>query len=156
QGIRTSSDLGAVVAYSAAHWFLVLLVYVWIAHAFGSEPVLAAMTVSSALVVLAFTLVGSAVQLPGVGGGAQLATFLVLTLIFGVEKEPAATVSIILWLVTFAGCCLVGLPLLFREGWSMGELRKMAAEGKEEAKTVEEAELAGLAGLSDLSGMSDV
>jgi uncharacterized protein (TIRG00374 family) len=87
QGIRTWSDLGAVVAYSAAHWFLVVLVYVWIARAFSSEPVLAAMTLSGALVVLAFTLVGSAVQLPGVGGGAQLATFLVLTLIFGVEKD---------------------------------------------------------------------
>jgi hypothetical protein len=70
--------------------------------------------------------VGSAVQLPGVGGGAQLATFLVLTLIFGVEKEPAATMAIVVWLVGFASCSLVGLPLLFREGWSMGELRRMA------------------------------
>src|SRR6202042_2232447 len=69
RGIRTWSDLWVVVAYSAAHWFLVVLVYVWIAHAFSSEPILAAMTLSGALVVLAFTLVGSAVQLPGVGGG---------------------------------------------------------------------------------------
>jgi len=142
QGIRSWSDLGAVLAYSAAHWFLVLLVYVWIAHAFSGEPALAAMTVSDALIVLAFTLVGSAVQLPGVGGGAQLATFLVLTLVFGVEKEPAATVSIILWLVTFAGCCLVGLPLLFREGWSVGELRRMAIAEEEAAEAVESAEWA--------------
>lgn len=142
QGIRTWSDLAVVVASSAAHWFLVLLVYVWVSHAFSTERVLAAMTLSSTLVVLAFTLVGSAVQLPGVGGGAQLATFLVLTLIFGVEKEPAATVSIILWLVTFAGCCLVGLPLLFREGWSMGELRRMATAEEEAAEAVESAEWA--------------
>ena len=85
-----------------------------------------------------------------------MATFLVLTLIFGVEKEPAATAAVMIWLITFAAPCLVGVPMLFREGWSMGELRKMAAEGKEEAKTVEEAELAGLAGLSDLSDMSNV
>jgi uncharacterized protein (TIRG00374 family) len=142
QGIRTWNDLAAVLAYSAAHWFLVLLVYVWIARAFSSEPALAAMSLPGALVVLAFTLIGSAVQLPGVGGGAQLATFLVLTLIFGVEKEPAATVSIILWLVTFAGCCLVGLPLLFREGWSMGELRRMATAEEEAAEAVESAEWA--------------
>jgi hypothetical protein len=70
--------------------------------------------------------VGSAAQLPGIGGGSQLATFLVLTLIFGVEKEPAAIAAIVLWLITFAGCCLAGVPLLFREGWSMGELRRMA------------------------------
>ena len=36
--------------------------------------------------------------------------------------------AIVIWLITFAGCCLVGLPLLFREGWSMGELRKMARD----------------------------
>ncbi|MGB8542202.1 MAG: lysylphosphatidylglycerol synthase transmembrane domain-containing protein [Candidatus Acidiferrales bacterium] len=142
QGIRTWNDLGAVLAYSAAHWFLVLLVYVWIAHAFSGQPALATMSLSGALLVLAFTLIGSAVQLPGVGGGAQLATFLVLTLIFGVEKEPAATVSIVLWLVTFAGCCLVGLPLLFREGWSMGELRRMATAEEEAAEAVESAEWA--------------
>jgi len=139
QGIRTINDLGAVIGYSAAHWFLVLLVYLWIARAFTGEPALAGMTLAGALVVLAFTLIGSAAQLPGVGGGAQLATFLVLTLIFGVEKEPAATVSIILWLITFAGCCLVGLPLLFMEGWSMGELRRMATAEEQAAEALESA-----------------
>jgi hypothetical protein len=98
------------------------------------------MTLSGALVVLAFTLIGSAAQLPGVGGGAQLATFLVLTLIFGVEKEPAATASIILWLVTFASCCVAGLPLLFSEGWSMGELRRMASAEEQAAEAVESEE----------------
>ena len=140
QGIRTWSDLLVLFAYTGVHWFLVLLAYVWIAHAFSGEPALAAMTLSGALVVLAFTLIGSAAQLPGVGGGAQLATFLVLTLIFGVEKEPAATASIILWLVTFASCCLAGLPLLFSEGWSMGELRRMASAEEQAAEAVESEE----------------
>jgi uncharacterized protein (TIRG00374 family) len=139
QGIRTWGDLSVLVWYTAAHWFLIAVVYLWIAHAFGGE--LAQLDFSSALLVLAFTMVGSAAQLPGVGGGAQLATFLVLTLIFGVEKEPAATAAIVIWLITFASPCLVGVPLLFREGWSMGELRKMAVAGEEAAKAVEEAEL---------------
>ena len=41
------------------------------------------------------------------------------------------TASIVIWLVTFASCSLVGLPLLFREGWSMGELRRMARARRE-------------------------
>jgi glycosyltransferase 2 family protein len=126
QGIRTWGDLGVLTALSAAHWGLVVLVYVWVAHAFGGE--LAELSVAGATLVLAFAMIGSAIQLPGVGGGAQLATFLVFTLIFGVEKEPAAMASIVLWLIGFAGCCIVGLPLLFREGWSMGDLRRMARE----------------------------
>ena len=124
RGVRTWSDLGVLAGYTALHWLLVAFVYFWVAHAFGGE--LAGMSLAGASLVLAFTLVGSAVQLPGIGGGSQLATFLVLTLIFGVEKEPAAIAAIVLWLITFAGCCLAGVPLLFREGWSMGELRRMA------------------------------
>jgi uncharacterized protein (TIRG00374 family) len=154
QGIRSWGDLGVLVLYTASHWFLIAVVYLWIAHAFGGE--LAQLDLSSALLVLAFTMVGSAAQLPGVGGGAQLATFLVLTLIFGVEKEPAATASIMIWLITFAAPCLVGVPMLLREGWSMGELRKMAEAGKEEAKSAEEAELSELAKSSGASKPSDV
>jgi glycosyltransferase 2 family protein len=143
QGIRTWGDLGVLVWYTALHWTAVTLVYVWVAHAFGGA--LGHLTFAGALLVLAFTMVGSAVQLPGVGGGAQLATFLVLTLIFGVESEPAATMSIVVWLIGFAGCCLVGLPLLFREGWSMGELRRMAQAEEQagEAALLEEAEHGG-------------
>ena len=124
QGIRTWGDLGALAGYTAVHWALVAVMYVLVTHAFGGK--LAELSLGAVILVLAFTLVGSAVQLPGVGGGAQLATFLVLTLVLGVEKEPAATAAIILWLVGFASCCIAGLPLLFREGWSMGDLRRMA------------------------------
>lgn len=142
QGMRTWNDLAVVTGYTIIHWVLVVLVYLWAAHAFGGD--LASLTFEAATMVTAFTLVGSAVQLPGVGGGSQLATFLVLTLVFGVEKEPAAVASIVVWLITFAGCCLVGLPLLFREGWSMGELKKMAREEEKagEAQLLADAERA--------------
>ncbi|HJZ51524.1 MAG TPA: lysylphosphatidylglycerol synthase transmembrane domain-containing protein [Candidatus Acidoferrales bacterium] len=136
QGIRTWNDLGVLVGLSVVHWFLIVLCYTWVAHAFGGQ--LGTLRFSDAALVLAFSMVGSAVQLPGVGGGAQVATFLVLTLIFGVEKVPAAAMSIVVWLVTFASCCLVGLPLLFREGWSMGELRKMATDAEHEAESAAE------------------
>lgn len=134
QGIRGWSDLGMLIFYTALHWVGVVFVYLWVAHAFGGA--LAEVTFAGALLVLAFTMVGSAVQLPGVGGGAQLATFLVLTLILGIKDEPAATMSIVVWLIGFAGCCIVGLPLLFHEGWSMGELRRMAQEEERAGETI--------------------
>src|ERR1700733_10972111 len=136
QGIRTWNDLGALIALSAVHWFLIVVCYWWVAHAFGGK--LGELTLPGAALVLAFSMVGSAVQFPGVGGGAQVATFVVLTLIFGVEKVPAATMSIMVWLLTFASCSLAGLPLLFREGWSMGDLRKMATAAENEAESVAE------------------
>jgi uncharacterized protein (TIRG00374 family) len=132
QAIRTFSDLMAAVVYSTVHWILVALIYLWVAHSFGGR--LAELDFSGAVVVLAFTMLGSIFQLPLVSGGSQLASFLAFTVVFGVEKEPAAAAAIVAWLITFAACSLVGVPLLIQEGWSMGELRRLArAEAEAQA-----------------------
>ena len=125
-GLARHSHAGAIwrllAGYTAAHWLLVVYVYLWTrARAFGGDLASLELVRASALVAAPFTLVGSAAQLPtAVSGGPRWpdATF-VLTLIFGVQKEPAAIVAtIVVWLITFQGCCLVGLPLLLKEGWS--------------------------------------
>ncbi len=130
QTIRSFGELAAAVFYSAAHWFLVLLVYLWVSHAFGGA--LGKINLGDAMLVLAFTLAGSAVQLPGVGGGAQVATFLAFTAVLGVEKELAAAAAIVLWLISFAACSLAGVPLLLHEGFSPGKLREMAQHEQQE------------------------
>ena len=130
QAIRSVGELVMATFYSAAHWFLVALVYLWVSHAFGGR--LGAINLGDALLVLAFTLAGSAVQLPGVGGGAQVATFLAYTTVLGVEKEPAAAAAIVLWLISFAACSLAGVPLLLREGFSPGKLRELAQREEKE------------------------
>ena len=144
QSVGTWADLGVATLYTIVHWGLVVWVYLWVVRAFPGT--LSTLTLSSVILVVAFTLVGSAAQLPVAGGGSQAACFLVLTLIFGVEKEPAAVASIVLWLITVAACSLVGLPLLLREGWSRGELRRLArAEEKaEEAQLLSDAQRAAL------------
>lgn len=143
RGIRTAGDLAALVGQTALHWVGVVIAYLWVFHSLRGQ--LGQLSLLSSMLVLAFTLVGSAAQLPGVGGGAQAASFLVLTLILGVDKEQAAVGAIMVWLITFASCSLVGLPLLLAEGWSMGELRQMAKAEEQagEAALLEEAEHAG-------------
>jgi len=49
-----------------------------------------------------------------------------LTAIFQVEQEPAIAIAVVLWLITFVSCTLVGIPLLIHEGMSVGELRQLA------------------------------
>jgi uncharacterized protein (TIRG00374 family) len=128
QTIRSPGQLALAVLYSTAHWFLVLLVYLWVSHSFGGR--LASISIGDAMLVMAFTLVGSAVQVPGVGGGSQAGSIIAYTAIFGVEREPAVAAAIVLWLISFAMCSLAGVPLLIREGWSIGELRQMAESEK--------------------------
>ena len=139
QAIRTTSDLLAALFYTAAHWILATLIYLWTAKAFGEAFVHSDMNFSGAMLLLAVTLVGSVLQLPGVGGGAQIASFIALTKIFGVEQEPAAAIAAVLWITTFAASTVVGIPLLVHEGISMGELRQLAraeAEAEEAGKHI--------------------
>lgn len=131
QALRSWGELALTLFYSTIHWLLVLMVYLWVSHSFGGS--LGAISLGDAMLVMAFTLVGSAVQLPGVGGGSQVASFLAYTTIFGVEKEPAAAAAIVLWLITFAVVSLAGVPLLIHEGLSLGKLKELAEHEKEAA-----------------------
>jgi hypothetical protein len=129
QAIRSFNDFFIAVTISAAHWTIIAIIYYLVAGSFGGQ--LAELQLSDAVLVLAFTMAGSTVQLPTVGGGSQVASYLAYTTILGVHKEPAAAVSIVLWLITFAGSTVLGIPLLIKEGWSMGDLRRMARDEKE-------------------------
>jgi hypothetical protein len=139
QAIRTFPDLWAAIGYTAAHWVLVVLIYMWVSQAFSSAFAHSDMNFWGAMLLLAVTLVGSVLQLPGIGGGAQLASIVALTAIFGLDKEPAIAIAVVLWVITFAGCTLVGIPLLIHEGMSVGELRQLAraeAEAEESGKHI--------------------
>jgi glycosyltransferase 2 family protein len=124
--IRSWNDLFSALAVSAVHWMLIILIYYLVPLAFGGP--LAKLRLQDSVLVLAMTLVGSIFQLPGVGGGPQLVMTGAYTSLFGVPREIAVAAAMVLWLITFAACTFAGLPILFREGWSLGELRKMRAQ----------------------------
>jgi uncharacterized protein (TIRG00374 family) len=126
QTIRTWGDLASAVLLSFAHWWLVVSIYWMVAHSFGGT--LGTLTFTDSMLVLVFTMVGSAVQLPGVGGGAQALSVVAFTRLYGVQQETAVAAAMVLWIITFAGCTLAGVPILFREGWSLGELRKLRSQ----------------------------
>ncbi len=130
QTVRTWGDLFAAVFLSLLHWGLVVVCYFLVTKSFGGQ--LATLTFSDAMLVLVFTMVGSAVQLPGVGGGAQALSIVAFTRLYGVGEEAAVAAAMVLWLVTFASCTLAGVPLLLKEGLSLGELRRMRVQEEEE------------------------
>jgi hypothetical protein len=76
------------------------------------------------------------VQLPGVGGGSQLATIATLEKVFNVPKELAASCGIMLWLVTFVAVVPLGLFLAHSERLSIRKLSR-ETENAEKAETAE-------------------
>jgi hypothetical protein len=126
QAIRSIPDLLLAIFYTAVHWVLVAFIYLWVSQAFGDAFPHSDMNFPGAMLLLAITLVGAVLQLPGIGGGAQIACFLALKNIFGATEGPATAIAITLWLISFAAVTLAGLPLLIHQGLSLGQLRKLA------------------------------
>jgi hypothetical protein len=98
----------------------------------GDRPHLSDMDISHVLLLMGFSMVGSVVQLPAVGGGSQLAVIGALQVIYGIPPELAVSCGILVWLVTFMACVPVGLTLAHREHLS---LRKISEESQREEES---------------------
>src|SRR5271169_5943702 len=114
-------------AVSVVMWWVIALAYKEVTHAYGAP--LNAMSVTKVLLLMGASMIGSLVQLPGVGGGSQLATISALDHVFDiVPKELTVSCGIMLWLVTFVAVVPVGLLVSHHERLS---LRKLSAESAE-------------------------
>ena len=112
---------------SVAMWWTVALCYREVTHAYGAP--LEHMTVAKVLLLMGSSMLGSLIQLPGVGGGSQLATISALQHIFNTSHELSASCGILLWLVTFVSIVPLGLVLAHYERIS---LRKLSEESQQE------------------------
>jgi uncharacterized protein (TIRG00374 family) len=124
-------------AVSVLMWWVIALAYKEVTHAYGAP--MSSMSVTKVLLLMGASMIGSLVQLPGVGGGSQLATISALDHVFDiVPKELTVSCGILLWLVTFVAVVPIGLLLSHHERLS---LRKLSdeAEHAEEGAAVEEA-----------------
>jgi len=117
---------------SIVMWWFIALAYLEVTHAYGAS--LEHMTISKVLLLMGSSMLGSLIQLPGVGGGSQLATISALQHIFDASHELAASCGILLWLATFVSVVPVGLLLAHRERLS---LRKLSEESKQEEARAE-------------------
>ena len=95
----------------------------------GDRPHLSNMDVPHVVLLMGFSMVGSVVQLPAVGGGSQLAVISALQVIYGIPPEVAVSCGMLLWLVTFVSVVPAGLALAHFEHVS---LRKISKEAKKE------------------------
>ena len=108
---------------SVGMWYLIALAYQEVTMSYGVDAL--KIPVSQLLILIFASMVGSLLQLPAVGGGSQMATIAILSSVFDVPAEMAASCGILLWLVTFAAVVPLGLLLAHRERLS---LRKLSVE----------------------------
>jgi glycosyltransferase 2 family protein len=127
--IHNPLSLVALIGLSLLMWFMIIVAYQEVAHSYGVD--ILNIRRSQVLVLMGASMIGSLVQLPGIGGGSQLATIATLQRIFSVPPELAASCGIMLWLVTFVSVVPVGLLLSHHERLSLRKLSEETATAEE-------------------------
>lgn len=114
-----------LVAYTLLEWAIIAGCYICIFRAF---PQTAHFGIIDVLVFLGFVALGSSLQIPGIGGGMQVVSVLVLTELYGLGLEAASGVTLVVWMITWVVIVPVGLILSFTEGLQWSKLRRVERE----------------------------
>ena len=126
---RNSAFASVLALLTVAEWTVIAAAFACVLHAF---PATHAMGVTDIAILLGFVCFGGIIQIPGVGGGTQIVSVIVLTELFGLGIEAASGIALALWLVTYVSIVPVGLVLAFHDGLRWRNLRHIDSmnEGK--------------------------
>lgn len=116
-----------VIFYTFLEWLVIAACYWALFQAF---PVTRFLSVEDVITVVGLVSFGAVVQLPGIGGGMQVAAIAVLTQLFGLGLEEASSLAIILWVISFTLIVPIGIIFALREGLSFKILRQVEQESK--------------------------
>jgi uncharacterized protein (TIRG00374 family) len=128
QGVESTRSDGALLAvllYSLLEWVLIAACYWCLAQAFAG---LIDLNLVDVLIFMGFVSFGAVIQIPGIGGGIQVVSVLVLTELFGVRLELATSFALLVWILSFVVIVPVGLVLALKEGLDWHSLRKIGQE----------------------------
>lgn len=128
QGVESTRERGFVYLvsfYSLVEWGLIISGNYCLFRAF---PPTARFSLTDVVIFVGFVAFGSVIQVPGVGGGLQVAAVVVLTEMYGLSLETASGVALCLWVTTFVVIVPFGLLLGFREGLNWRKLKHIEGE----------------------------
>jgi hypothetical protein len=127
-GLRSTHSPRAIsllVFWSAVEWYVIYLCFYSVFQAF---PQTATLGTTAILTYIGFVAFGSLVQIPGIGGGFQIVAVLVLTELFHIGLEPAATIALVTWIVALVGVLPVGAAFALYEGLSWRNIIEIEKE----------------------------
>ena len=122
ESTRSDAALLAIFLYSVLEWTLIAACYWCLARSFAAVLHFSVMDV---VIFVGFISFGSAVQIPGIGGGLQVVAVVVLTELFRVRLEPATSFAILIWILNCVVVVPVGLMITVKEGLDWRSLRRM-------------------------------
>lgn len=122
QATRNVRSLALLVIYTGIEWAIIIGSYYTLFLAF---PATASFEITDVVVFLGFVSFGSIIQIPGIGGGIQVSSVVVLTQIYGLSFESAAGLALFIWIVTFVVVVPIGLACAFHQGLNWSKLKHL-------------------------------
>lgn len=125
ESTRSDRAMALVVWYTAVEWASIALTTFCVMRAFGSSIHFGWLDV---LIFLGFLAFGAVIQIPGVGGGVQVVSVLVLTELFRIPLEISTSVALVLWIISFVVVVPFGLLMAVHEGIRWSALKRLEPE----------------------------
>ena len=128
QGVECTRDarsLALLLGYTLLEWLVIVASSFALFRGFSATSGFGALDV---LVLMAFMTLGSLIQVPGLGGGVQVASIVALTRIYGISLEAASGIAILLWIVGSIAIVPIGLLCAFHEGLNWRKLKLLSTK----------------------------
>lgn len=125
---RSGSATARLLGWSVVEWVIVTAGYAALFQAFRET---AGLNLGEVLVFMGFVAFGSAIQIPGIGGGMQVAATVVLVELFGLRLEEAAGIALAIWVTAFVGVVPAGLAFALHDGVNFLRMKNLEEEVEE-------------------------
>jgi uncharacterized protein (TIRG00374 family) len=122
---RSGSFIGQIFLYSVLEW-LVIVAATWCL--LRSFPQTSTFSMVDSAVFIGFVAFGSIVQIPGIGGGMQVASVIVLTELFGLDLASATGAAVLIWLTMYVFVAPIGVFLAIHEGIKWKDISHLEPE----------------------------
>lgn len=122
---RKGRHLALLVFYTILEWTVIVGGIYAVFHAFS---ITSGLRLNDIMIFVGFVSFGSILQIPGLGGGVQVVSAIVLTQIFGLPLEAATGLALIMWVLTFVMIVPFGLLFAFHEGINWQKLKHLPEE----------------------------
>jgi glycosyltransferase 2 family protein len=126
--LKSGRSLGLILFHSVVMWGVVAI-QMWLTLRGMHFNV----TVSASALVMVGAAIGSLAQIPGIGGGFQVAVAFCLTTFVGVPSERALAAGLISWLTGNLPVIATAIPCMFGQGLKFGDIRNLTRNPQSES-----------------------
>jgi len=122
---KNPGPLGQLTIYTGIEWALITATYAALLKSFAATRFL---KITDVVTLLGFIAFGSIVQIPGIGGGIQITSIVVLTEIYGLSLESASGIALFIWIITLVVVVPLGLACALHQGMNWHKIKQLATE----------------------------